>query len=139
MVADWEIAGAAGDRYGIRITGWLSPPVTGKYVFYNCSDNSSILYLSEDETEARKREIASEPMWTLNPRDWMSRARRPQQENISKPILLDAGKRYYVESLMKEDTGGDHLAVTWQMPGEPPPKNGAAPIPGKYLAIQAEQ
>ena len=58
-------------------------------------------------------------------------------ENQSAPIPLVAGQRYYIEALMKEGSGGDHLAVTWQMPGAPAPRNGDAPIPGAYLSSEA--
>src|SRR5690606_24980073 len=31
-------------------------------------------------------------------------------------ITLEAGKRYYIEAVMLEIWGGDHLAVGWQLP-----------------------
>ena len=31
-------------------------------------------------------------------------------------IPLVAGQQYYLEALMKEQTGGDNLAVAWQKP-----------------------
>jgi len=34
----------------------------------------------------------------------------------SRPIQLEAGRRYYVEALHKEDSASDHLAVAWQIP-----------------------
>ncbi|MHC2993445.1 hypothetical protein OB13_18385, partial [Pontibacter sp. HJ8] len=34
----------------------------------------------------------------------------------SAKITLEAGKRYYIEALMKEENGGDNLAVGWQLP-----------------------
>ena len=39
----------------------------------------------------------------------------PQQ--ASAPITLVAGKRYYIEALMKAGGGGDHFAVGWMPPG----------------------
>jgi hypothetical protein len=33
-------------------------------------------------------------------------------------ITLNAGTRYYIEAIMKEGGGGDHLAVGWQKPGD---------------------
>lgn len=67
-------------------------------------------------------------MWYNNTRYLRAHA------NISEPVHLEAGKRYYIETLFKEDLVGDHLQVAWQMPGQPPPKNGDPPIPGPYLA-----
>lgn len=53
-------------------------------------------------------------------RDW----ERLRSESISKPVRLEAGKRYWVEALHREASGADLFAVTWQMPDEPPPKSG---------------
>src|SRR6185369_10498087 len=35
----------------------------------------------------------------------------------SKPIKLEAGKKYYVEAVYKEGSRGDHCSVGWQIPG----------------------
>ena len=32
-------------------------------------------------------------------------------------IYLEAGERYYIEALQKDQGGGDNLAVAWQVPG----------------------
>ncbi|MBX3744939.1 MAG: tetratricopeptide repeat protein [Verrucomicrobiae bacterium] len=122
------------NHYGVRLTGILVPPRTGEYRFYLCSDDEGALYLSSDESPVPMRLIAREPDWSLN-RAWTVRHQRPNEENVSPPIQLEAGRRYYVEARMKEAEGGDNLAVAWQMPGEPPPRNGSPPISGRYLAV----
>ena len=38
----------------------------------------------------------------------------PTQQSVS--IALIEGETYYIEALHKEDTGGDHLSVRWQLP-----------------------
>ena len=48
----------------------------------------------------------------------------------SAPITLEAGKRYYIEALMKEGIGGDNLAVGWIPPGA----QTITVIPGQYLS-----
>jgi hypothetical protein len=53
----------------------------------------------------------------------------------STPILLEAGKRYYIEALMKEDGKEESMAVAWTKENEPPPAFGAAPIGGQFLGI----
>jgi hypothetical protein len=58
-------------------------------------------------------------------------------KNVSAPIHLAAGGKYYLEALMKEGGGDDHVAVTWRMPGDPAPTNGAPPIPGGFLSTLA--
>ena len=54
--------------------------------------------------------------------------------NTVGPIHLEAGKRYYIEAVMKEGGGGDNLDVTWQIPGGPPVVFRQPPIPGEFLA-----
>ena len=99
-----------GDNYGQRFMAWITPPTTGNYTFWIASDDNSVLYLSTNDLPAGKRSIASVPVW-VNPRQWTN---YPQQQSASIPLV--AGQRYYIEALMKENTGGDNLAVRWQLP-----------------------
>ena len=62
--------------------------------------------------------------WT-RPRDWDAYA-----EQMSKPIRLQAGKRYYIEALHHEATVDDCLAVGWQLPDGTKER----PIPGTRLS-----
>ena len=98
------------DNYGQRMRGYLAAPVTGNYTFWISSDDGSTLYLSTDESTANKRAIASVSAWTAS-REW---TKEPNQASALVP--LTAGKRYYIEALMKEGGGGDNLAVRWQLP-----------------------
>ncbi len=111
------------DNYGTRVRGYLYAPVTGQYRFWIAGDDNSQLLLSTDETPAKARAIASVPEWT-DARQW---TKYTQQQSALIP--LEAGKRYYIEALMKEGTGGDNLAVAWQIPG-----GTQAVIGGQYLA-----
>jgi len=112
------------DMYGQRVRGYLHPPATGDYIFWICSDDQAVLFISDSEDPAKKREIARCNEWT-NPQEW---EKFPTQK--SQPVKLEAGKRYYVEALHKEGTGGDNLAVGWKLP------DGAMerPIPGSRLS-----
>lgn len=112
------------NNYGDRISGYICPPVSGNYTFWIASDDNGVLYLSSTDQPASKQRIA----WvngTTKPQEWTKFA--SQQ---SAPIYLQAGKKYYIESLHKEVGGDDHIAVGWQLPG------GALerPIPGKRLS-----
>lgn len=100
-----------GDNYGTRVRGYVCVPYTGDYTFWIASDDRSELWLSTDENPANKRKIASVSGWT-NPRQWDK-----YTSQQSGALLLEAGRKYYVEALLKEATGGDHLAVGWQLPG----------------------
>jgi hypothetical protein len=113
-----------GNDYGSRIRGYIHPPVSGAYVFWVASDDTSELRLSTDEDPAHARPIASSPQWT-SPREY---TKFPVQQ--SQPIELKAGRRYYVEALQKQGGGGDHLSVAWRLPNGTEEK----PIPGSRLS-----
>lgn len=98
------------ESYGQRMRAKILPPVTGNYVFWIASDDASGLYLSTDETPANRRAVAWVNNWTPS-RSWYSEANQQ-----SEPVALTAGKKYYIEALMKEGGGGDNLAVRWQLP-----------------------
>lgn len=114
----------AGDNYGARWRGYLCAPVTGNYIFWIASDNNSELWLSSTNDPANKQKIAFVSGWTAS-REWL---KYPSQQ--SAPIALIAGGKYYIEVLHKESTGGDNLAVGWQLPGGILER----PIPGTRLS-----
>ena len=122
------------DHYGARIIGWFCPPVSGEYRFYLASDDRSELYLSSDASCANKVLVATEPQFAAR-REWTGTAggTRLFSENISASLPLTANQRYYIEAIMKEGAGSDHLGVAVQFPGGPPPVNGSTPISGQYL------
>ena len=109
---------------GQRVRGFLYVPVTGQYQFFIASDNQSSLLLSSDANPANAVQIASQPDWTP-PETWTW---YPQQ--ASALITLQAGKRYYIEALVKQDIGGDNLAVGWLKPGD----TAVTVIGGTYLS-----
>jgi hypothetical protein len=107
------------ENYGLVLRGLFTPPASGAYMFYVSGDDQCALYLSTDSTPANKRLIAVEPEWngvraftTVDRRPLTARLDTNQVlPNISVPITLQAGTRYYMEAIMKEGGGGDSLAV----------------------------
>ena len=139
-----EYAPAGLDNYGARLMGFLSPAVSGPHTFYIYADDGAALWLSTDEDPANKVRIANEPVWAAQ-RQWTGQASGggrvcPSSTacNISAPINLQAGCRYYIEMIYKEGGGGDFGGVTWQTPAGGPqpgvPANGSPAIPGAYLS-----
>jgi uncharacterized repeat protein (TIGR01451 family) len=120
----FEIPVNSFDNYGVRVRGYVCPPVTGQYRFWIASDDNGELWLSTTSSPTNKTLIASVGSWT-NSQEWTKLA--SQQSAL---ITLTAGQQYYIEALMKEGTGGDNLAVGWQLP------NGTLerPIPGMRLS-----
>jgi hypothetical protein len=137
-IATFETAPNAMDQYGVRLTGLLTAPETGDYRFFMSSDDEGALYLSPDDQPANRALIASEPQWNGS-REWQMGANQASRgfppSNVSSPIHLESGKKYYVEALMKEGGQGDNLAVTWQLPSQTiAPDNGSDPIGSNYLS-----
>jgi len=112
-----------GNEYGVRVRGYLLPPVDGDYRFWIAADDRGVLSLSTDASPDNKIVIAFTPEHTaVGDFD-----HNPQQ--ATGPIGLEAGKRYYFEILYKQNDGKDHLSVAWQIPGRE-----RTIIDGKYLA-----
>ncbi len=124
MPAEFEAPVNWADHYGTRMRGFVHPPVTGNYTFWIAGDEQAELWLSPDADPARKALVARALRWT-EPRGW---DQTPGQK--SAPQRLEAGKKYYVEALQKEATGGDGLAVGWQLPDGKMER----PIPGSRLS-----
>ena len=98
--------------HGERIFGFVHPQVSGMYKFAITSDDTSELWLSKNEDPASSEMIARvysphESAWTVEG-DY-----KKYPEQISKEILLHAGKKYYIESLSKQGSGAAHVAVFW--------------------------
>lgn len=124
QVTKFEYGPNLGDNYGGKLRGYICAPVTGNYTFYIASDDQSELWLSTDESQFNIQRIAY--VESLVP--FRSYFAVPTQ--ISLPIPLIKGARYYVETVHKEGTNQDHLSVAWRIPG------GAfeGPIPGTRLS-----
>ncbi|HAV63209.1 MAG TPA: hypothetical protein DCY13_12695, partial [Verrucomicrobiales bacterium] len=146
------------DNYGVRVFGYLVPPVTGDYSFAIASDGQGLLYLSTDDSPANKRAIAVEPEWNGR-RNYATPDRRSiNRANSNGDLLIQthfpgigndvqvndslntvgaipmvAGHRYYVEAIAAEAGGGDNLDVAWRLPGQTSiPFQGV--IPGTHLS-----
>ncbi len=130
----------AGDNYGNQLTGWFTPPSTGDYVFFTCSDDQSDFFLSTDDNAANKKLIAQESGWS-NPHTWITAnsgdatlKRSDTCVNSQWPggpglIHLIGGQKYYMESRHYEGGGGDNVGATFinVTAGDADPVNGDAP------------
>jgi hypothetical protein len=137
-----------GSNYGNQLVGYFVPPEDGNYIFFTNSDDPSNLYLSTDEDPANKLWIAQESGWS-NARSWVSVGdgsnvddkRSDYFINSEWPtfdIKLNAGERYYLESIHTEGGGGDSVAATVIRSSDPDPQDGDAPtltgaLIGTYL------
>jgi len=119
----FEAPSNQGEHYTARIRGYVHPPKTGDYVLWLASDDNGKLFLSPDDKPGNKKMIASVSGWT-GARQWDK-----YSSQKSKPVHLEAGKKYFIEVNHREGELGDHLAVAWQAPQS---KRGI--IPGQNLS-----
>jgi len=117
-----------GDNYGLRMKGWLLPPVNGLYQFAIASDDNGEFWLSTDDDPSHKAKMC-QIAWAP-PRTWDM---YPEQK--SAPITLVAGKAYYYEALLKEGMGSDYMALAWQYPGQ----NDFTAIPANFSLVTRPQ
>jgi hypothetical protein len=96
------------DNYGVRLSGWIEAPETGNYVFGLTTDDAGELRLSTDASPGNKQLIASQATWAPYA-GWAVQ---------SAAIPLEAGTFYYIEALMTEGGGGDHIKVGWRRPSD---------------------
>jgi hypothetical protein len=120
----------AGDNYGQRMHGLLKAPLSGNYIFWISSDDSSHLHLSSDENPDNVSMIAYVNGYTGS-RQW-NKFPATQQ---SASVFLQAGYYYYIRALMKEGGGGDNLAVRWQLPDGTLEE----PIPAERIFVNTQE
>ena len=97
---------------GERIFGFVYPQRSGEYKFAITSDDTSELWLSPNKDPASSEMIAR--VYSPDGSAWTEEGdytKYPDQ--ISKEIVLNAGKKYYIESLSKQGSGAAHVAVYW--------------------------
>jgi hypothetical protein len=93
------------DEYGSRIRGFIHPKISGEYDLWIAGNDECGLWLSKDIYPANAIKIAEVPGWT-DIRQW---DKYPEQQ--SNPVVLNAGKQYYIEVVHKEAGGEDNVSV----------------------------
>jgi hypothetical protein len=100
-----------GEDYLSRVRGLIEAPATGQYVFSLAGADHCQLWLGDNESRFSKKLVAEIALGSA----WRHRSHNSRQR--SAPIRLEAGKKYYIETLHKKGTGRDFLAVGWDIPG----------------------
>ncbi len=103
------------NNYAGQLIGFLTAPETGDYQFAIASDDHGTLYLGTNHLRSSKREIAYSDGSTGR---WNTGQRAAQR---SANIRLEAGKRYYIEAVWRDGTGGDGVTLFWKIPSNPNP------------------
>lgn len=97
---------------GERVFGFIHPAESGEYKFAISSDDTSELWLSQNEDPGSSEMIAR--VYSPKESAWTEEGNyKKYPEQISEAFTLFAGKKYYVECLMKQGSGAAHLTVYW--------------------------
>jgi len=135
LLSAFDTPSGYGDNYGVRVTGWLVPKVSGNYDFFIRSDDASQLFISANETPpdpAVDLPVCAETGCCnafLEP--------GANQTTVA-PIALVAGRKYAVLALMKEGTGGDFLQVAWRQDTDSTAAASLLPMPGSLFETYAD-
>ncbi len=100
----------SGDNYGTRVRGFITPTVSGNYVFTITGDDETQLFFAQNENPNNKFLVANIPTWT-NELEFTKMASQK-----STALFMAAGQNYYIELLQKEGTGGDGWGIFWTAP-----------------------
>jgi hypothetical protein len=132
----------ANENHLVRMTGWITPTVSGQYDFFINADDAARLYLSPNEIipdPATATPIAVET-------DCCDAFQEPGTLNddgvtsptTTSPIQLTAGQRYGVLALLKEAGGGDYLRIAWRKTDDFTPAGDLQPIPAQFLSTAVD-
>ncbi|MRI00429.1 T9SS type A sorting domain-containing protein [Kriegella sp. EG-1] len=128
LLSSFDIPINAAENYGARVHGYLCAPETGTYYFWIAGDDHVQLNLSTNTSTSNKNRIAYHNEYT-GYKKW-----NVFNSQKSVGIQLQAGQSYYIEALMKEGDGGDHLSVGWRKPSDGSGGSPTQVVPGAYLS-----
>lgn len=127
-------------QQGVRLRGWLVPPVSGDYTFFLCGGSQAALFVSRDELPLNRVQLALESCGFgcggSGPRHWnhvVPGYPLGLPAHVSLPVRFEAGQAYYVE-VLAASSGANLVGLAWRGPGQPAVRNGDPPITGAQLA-----
>ncbi len=112
------------DKYGTRVSGYLYPPATGRYIFYLVANDEAEFYLSDNDSTDKPKKLLSAKSSEAS-YEWGD-----AKVKSSSPVQLESGKRYFFEILTAEKNGDDYMALGWRLPDGRMER----PIPGNRVS-----
>ncbi|MBN2162691.1 MAG: hypothetical protein JXR25_06630 [Pontiellaceae bacterium] len=113
--SDCELPENQGRYYGLRMRGTITAPAAGTYTFYLTGDDVAQVWISDDESPYNRRLF-------LELRNWTAFEDLADPDAVCARMELASNQTCYVEVLLKQDRGGDHVSLWWTRPGEQTPE-----------------
>jgi len=107
---EFNIARNSANNYGVRLRAQLTIPQTGEFTLWISSDDYSELWLSPTADPAYAAKIA----YVNGATGYQKWTAKTTQKSATQSLI--AGQVCYIEAIMKEAGGGDHLSVAWTRP-----------------------
>jgi hypothetical protein len=122
------------DNFGDRIWGWIKPDVSGTYILFLRSDDSSELYFNSTAAAGSGTNTLPDVQTAQIQAFYYGTAgdafREPPNAATSDPFTLEAGKLYGMVILLKGGGGTDFAQVAWRLSTDTTPAANLRPIPG---------
>jgi hypothetical protein len=111
------------DNYGERWRGWLTAPETGFYKLGIHADDRAELWVSSNADLRDKKRVATV-------KNVVGGYQFKYAEQKSVPLWLEAGEKYYIEVLYKENTLSAFCQISWQTPWD----TNFVPLPAEHVS-----
>jgi len=113
---DWEVfehdkldmPAQVGEHYVRHLEGYLHPPADGLYTFKIAADDNGSFFLSTDDSRKNVKLVCYSFAYSHR---YQFHWRAGQ---ISKPIPLKKGRKYYYEAMQREGHAHDNLMIVWK-------------------------
>ena len=110
-----------GTHDGTRMRAYLTAPESGEYRFWVSSRGGAELWISTDDSKARKQRVAvmgssagtGHGVLHNSSSQWDTFATQ-----MSEPVYLEAGQRYFIEHLSQNGHVPGHNGIAWARPGQ---------------------
>jgi autotransporter-associated beta strand protein len=120
------------NNYGARVSGYFVAPSNGLYRFYIRGDDGTQLFMNTNGPDASGRVLIAR-----NDGANSGAFDNGTGGSASTNITLNAGTLYYIEALMKEGGGGDHVEVAHRAvdPASNTPIGGLPPVDANQAIV----
>ena len=105
-----EVSGKLGRYYGLRMRGTITAPESGLYTFHLTGDDVVQVWLSDNGSPYNRRLV-------MELHDWTNFEDLSDPDASQTTIQLTNNQVCYVEVLLKQGSGGDHVSLWWTRPG----------------------